>query len=103
MKNLFNSLNKAGLLAILFAAVVITTQSAFTSAIAVEEYGRYNNTWLKLSDLDPEEYTYICDDTEVQPVCTALFDNTSGEPAPNAVPDSEDEVSYGVFNLIPIE
>lgn len=78
MKRVFNGLNKAGLLAILFAAVVITTQSAFTSRNFASTWG-FDATegWVDINNLpstgNPDtHYEYNCDDL-VPTTCTYIY------------------------------
>ncbi|TCC99989.1 hypothetical protein [Pedobacter psychroterrae] len=82
MKKLFSGLNKAGLLAILFAAGVITTQSAFTPALLNTYYFDGTN-WKVLTrtfdnTVDPvtgqyDPNSYQC--TLSENICTAQIES----------------------------
>ena len=105
MKNLFKGLNKAGLLAILFAAVVITTQSAFTSTLNTE-WGFddvYAEAYVDINALPPTatpaetHYEYRC--TQDEETCTVIYSSGNPNDGGTYVSDGQE----GVFSLEEVE
>lgn len=97
MKNLFNNINKVGLMVILFAAVLITTQSAFTKSKLSSPYylDQSTNTWHQLTrtfDDTPnndEEYdpnSYRCT-LNTEKYCTGEFNSSASTIVGTAIPD----------------
>lgn len=100
MKKLLKKINVFALALILIGGVAISTQSAFTNAVAFEEYGYdYDTeTWYNLNDL-PSGATFQCTvvDPLTDPVCKRNYD---GDPnGGTAIPGSITAGGYG--SLIP--